>query len=78
MPKESDKKTVDMPFPARILAAVVGLVLLALGFALGFGVRPLTWQIALGTVVSLGMGIDLLHAAYCGRWPVSFLLWLVP
>jgi hypothetical protein len=35
MSKEPDKKTVDMPLPVRSLAAVVGLVLLFLGLAVG-------------------------------------------
>jgi hypothetical protein len=72
------KKNKDMPVPARIIAAAAGLVLLPLGLFVLLAARPLNWKIGLGAVISAGIGVDLLHGAVRGRWPVAVFFWLVP
>ena len=63
---------------ARILAAVIGVGLLALGLCGFFLGRPLDWKLVLAAIGSVGLAGDLLYGAYRGQWPISALLWLVP
>ena len=67
-----------MPVPAPIIAAAVGLVLLALGLFVLLAARPLNWRVGLCAAISAGIGVDLLHGAVRGRWPASVFFWLIP
>jgi hypothetical protein len=67
-----------MPAPARVVAAVLGLILIPLGLVILFASGPLSSNAGIGGIVSAGIGVDLLHGAIRGRWPVVVLLWLVP
>jgi hypothetical protein len=78
MPTTSPKTTRDMPMWARILAAVIGVGLLALGLCGFFFVRPLEWKLVAAVIASVGLAVDLLYGAYYAEWPISALMWLVP
>ena len=67
-----------MPIWARILAAVIGVGLLALGLCGFFFRGPLDWKLVLAAIASVGLAADLLYGAYRGQWPISALLWLIP
>lgn len=67
-----------MPLWARIVAYVVGAVLLFIGlFGLIF-IRPLHWAIVTGSIAAAGLACDLFYGAFRGEWPISALFWLIP
>jgi hypothetical protein len=63
----------DMPAPARLIAAAVGLVLLVIGAVvlLFWAFRPLTWGLVWLGFGAVGLGGDLLYGGARGKWPVT-------
>ena len=78
MAEVTPRTSQDMPMWARLLATIIALGLLLIGLAAFFVVRPLTWQLAVLSLGSIGLGADLLYGAFRGQWPISALIWLVP
>ena len=67
-----------MPLVGRMIALVLG-VLMVVGCAIIFlSVRPLDFKLAVLGVVAGGLGVDILLGAMRARWPAWALLWLVP
>jgi len=71
----SGKGKKPMPAWARIVAAVVGLLLLVAGVAALLVMRPLDLQVGVGAVSAAFLGLDLLVGACTSKWPVA-LQWM--
>jgi hypothetical protein len=71
------KKHKDMPIPARLFAAAIGLAFLPLGVLALWGTRPLTLEMGLCAFITAGIGFDLFPGAIRGRWPVAILWWFM-
>jgi hypothetical protein len=75
LPEYPSRERKLMPAWARVVAAVMGIVLFPLGMVALFAMRPLD----LKTVVVAGgvtcAGLDLVTGAYSGKWPFS-LQWM--
>lgn len=68
----------DMPAAARVIAAILGVFLIAGSILLVLAVRPMDWKVGSLSFGAVGLGADLIHGAIQGRWPTSALLWLSP
>lgn len=63
------KNEKDMPMWARVIAALVGLLLFPGGVAVICFARPLDWPISAACVVAILSGVTLLSSAIFGWWP---------
>jgi hypothetical protein len=59
-----------MPVWARIVSALLGILLVVVGVGAFVLVRPLGTEIIVGGVAALGAGLDLTGGALSGRWPI--------
>lgn len=75
MQSNAPKAGKEMPMWARIIAAVIGIILVLMSLVGFFALGPLKLQIVLVLLATDCMGVDLLFAAAYNRWPLAF-FWL--
>jgi hypothetical protein len=78
MAQENLKNRSDMPLVARVIATVVGVLLIVCGglVFVAVAVRPIYWRAVWLGIGAGGLGADLLCGGIRGRWPAAPLFWL--